>query len=220
MLNVIGAGFGRTGTESMKRALEMLGLGRCHHMYEVIEDPTQFARWQTVPVEIAPDWDTIYSDFGCAVDWPTAYYWRELSAHWPDAKVLLTVRDAESWWQSFAKTILPRLLQRRASGEIRGMGYRLIAQRTFGSRIEDADHCKAVFEAHNAAIIAEVPSDQLIVHELGAGWDDLCDRLGVPVPKDPFPRGNDSVGFEARNNAARARLEQTGLDDAMFPDAE
>jgi hypothetical protein len=109
-LDIIGAGFGRTGTESMKSALEMLGYGPCYHMYEVIPHKERFETWQGIyDGNIEPDWDAVFDGFKATVDWPAAHYWRELAAHFPEAKILLTYRDAESWYASMEKTILTLL---------------------------------------------------------------------------------------------------------------
>ena len=105
-LSVIGAGFGRTGTESMKLALEALGLGPCHHMKEGLPNPEQISLWRAVARGEPADWDQIFEGYRSAVDWPAAHYWRELAAHYPDAKVVLTVRSPESWYASMENTIL------------------------------------------------------------------------------------------------------------------
>ena len=97
-LSVIGAGFGRTGTESMKRALEILGLGPCHHMKEVIADPEQTRLWRSIARGSEANWDEGFAGYNASVDWPSSYFWRELSAHYPDAQILLTVRSSESWY--------------------------------------------------------------------------------------------------------------------------
>ena len=185
-LAVIGAGFGRTGTESMKRALEALGLGPCHHMIEVLKDPRQQEQWRDVAGGAAPDWDTIFHGYGAAVDWPSAYFWRELSAHYPDAKVLLTVRDAEGWYESFANTIL-KVLQ--SGGSPDSVGEKLIGEGVFGGRAGDRDHAIAVYEKSIAEVQASLPPERLLTYRVGDGWEPLCRFLDRPVPDMPFPRG-------------------------------
>jgi hypothetical protein len=142
-LEVIGAGFGRTGTESMKQALEILGLGPCHHMKEVMSNPAQLALWRAAARGELPDWDEAFAGYCSAVDWPSAYFWREVSAHYPEAKVLLTVRSAESWYESMDRTILAVL---RVSTDRNSIGLRLIARRVFGGRLDDRAHAIAVYE--------------------------------------------------------------------------
>ena len=106
-LEVIGAGFGRTGTASLKAALEILGYDPTHHMFEVMASKEQMALWHAIGAGSEPDWDKVYDGFPAAVDFPTASYWRELTGHYPDAKVILTVRSADSWWKSASATIIP-----------------------------------------------------------------------------------------------------------------
>ena len=194
-LAVFGAGFGRTGTESMKRALEALGLGPCHHMTEVLNDPRQQEQWRDVAGGAAPDWDAIFHGYGAAVDWPSAYFWRELSAHYPDAKVLLTVRDAEGWYESFANTIL-KVLQKGGSPD--SVGEKLIGEGVFGGRAHDRDHAIAVYEKSIADVRASLPPERLLTFHVGDGWEPLCRFLDRPVPDMPFPRCNTTADFQAR----------------------
>lgn len=204
-LKVIGAGFGRTGTESLKRALEMLGFGPCHHMYEILPDPDAYGAWERmVHGEEPANWDALYNGYSAAVDWPTCSFWQELSAYYPDAKVILSVRSADSWYRSYEKTILEVFRMRKDADQTRTMGYHLIANQTFGGRFDDPDHVKSVFEAHNQSVIDGVPPERLLVYNLGAGWGPLCSFLGVPVPEAPYPSGNAADEFHERNAKARA----------------
>ncbi len=201
-LAVIGAGFGRTGTESMKLALERLGLAPCHHMTEVIRNPEQVAFWRAAMKGERADWETGLSGFRAAVDWPSSFFWRELSAHYADAKVLLTVRDPESWYRSFAGTILPVA----SAGEPDSLGRQILA-RVFDDRADDPAHAMAVFERHNAAVRAAIPPERLLTYRVGDGWAPLCAFLGLPVPDTPFPRSNSTREFNdrfAKGGEARA----------------
>lgn len=203
-LKVIGASFGRTGTESLKRALEMLGYAPCHHMYEVMPYPEQVAKWQAISDGATPDWDNVYEGFEAAVDWPTARFWRELAEHYPEAKIVISVRSAESWYRSFSDTILQFFHQRRADGETHLFAYNMIANETFGNKIDDAEHCMAVYDAHLAEVRATIAPERLIEIELGAGWEPLCAGLGIPVPGEPYPSGNAKGAFHERTTAALA----------------
>ena len=193
-LEVIGAGFGRTGTESMKQALEILGLGPCHHMREVMSNPAQLALWRAAARGELPDWDEAFAGYRSAVDWPSAYFWREVSAHYPEAKVLLTVRSAESWYESMARTILPVL---RASTDPDSIGLRLVARRVFGGRLDDRAHAIAVYEKNIADVRDAFPPERLLTHRLGDGWQPLCRFLGKPVPDMPYPQSNSTEQFHA-----------------------
>lgn len=198
-IKAIGAGFGRTGTDSMREALTLLGLGPCHHMLEVITDADQQRTWRALAAETAPDetpdWEHLLAGFASCVDWPSAYYWRELMEAFPEAAVILTWRSPESWWASFEKTILPSIgrLQDPAS-----LGIALVANRVFGGRPGDRDHAIACYEANVAAVKAAVPPERLLVHRLGDGWEPLCAHLGVPVPDAPYPSRNSAREFQAR----------------------
>jgi len=194
-LSVIGAGFGRTGTESMKLALETLGLGPCHHMHEVHASPEQTLMWRKIARGEAPDWETVFAGFSSAVDWPSAFYWRQLAAFYPDAKVILTVRSTESWYASAVNTIFDRIGN---STDRDSLGVRLVRERVFGGRLDDADHVKAVFERNNAEVQASLPPERLLVYNLGDGWEPLCRFLSKPVPDTPYPNSNSTESFRAR----------------------
>ncbi|MEV0401924.1 sulfotransferase family protein [Actinoallomurus sp. NPDC050550] len=201
MLQVIGAGFGRTGTLSMKLALERLGFGPCHHMIELIDDQEQLDLWSRVAEDGTADWDMVYRDFRATVDWPGVTFWRQLVAHYPEAKVILTVRDPRSWYESAYESIYRArsyLADDPLSRERRELVGRLLWDGAFGGRFEDAEHAMAVFAAHNDEVRREVPAERLLEFQVKQGWGPLCDFLGVPVPDEPFPRSNDRQEFAAR----------------------
>jgi hypothetical protein len=190
-LAVIGTGFGRTGTDSMREALTILGFGPTHHML-VIAKPEQKAMWRALAAGAKPDWGKLFAGYHSCVDWPSAHYWRELIAVYPQARVILTVRSAESWWASFEKTILPAL---RDSTDQESLGLALIAKQVFGGRPGDQTHAIATYEAHVAAVKAEVPASRLLVHHLGDGWAPLCAHLRVAIPDQPYPSRNSAAEF-------------------------
>jgi hypothetical protein len=195
-LDIIGAGFGRTGTESMKRALEMLGFGPCYHMYEVAPHPGRYEHWLSVFDDGAdPKWDETFAGYRATVDWPGAHYWRELSDHYPEAKILLTVRSAESWYASMEKTILTFM---RDPENHPGMA-RALCNNAFGGNPHDKDHLIATYERNIAEVQGSFGPDRLLTYELGSGWEPLCDFLGVPVPEEAYPRGNATEEFHRRD---------------------
>lgn len=191
-LCVIGAGFGRTGTESMKLALEMLGLGPCHHMKEVLADPEQIALWRKAARGEPPDWEAAFAGYNAAVDWPAAFFWRELADYYPDAKILLTVRGAESWHASMEKTIFKTL---KVGADPASVGVKLIAERVFGGRPDDPAHAMAIYQRNTAEVQAAFPPERLLTHNLGDGWEPLCRLLGQPVPDAPYPHSNSAAEF-------------------------
>jgi len=197
-MKVIGLGAGRTGTLSLKLALERLGMGPCHHMEEVLQNqPVQVPLW-TAALDGDPDWQAIYSGYQSAVDWPTAGFPHELAAAWPSAKFILTVRSPQSWADSFSQTIYPLLTERdRIKAEMLpwiDMAMRVIEKTGFVSGL-DSVKLRQVFEAHNDAVRATIPSEQLLVYQVRDGWAPLCRFLDLPVPAEPFPRTNDRSEF-------------------------
>lgn len=197
-LRIIGAGVGRTGTFSLKLALNELGFGPCHHMEEVmINAPTQIPLWSTA-ADGNPDWETIYDGYESAVDWPTARFFRELSTAYPDAKFILTDRNPETWAQSFAATIYKLLAgPDEAPEKMRpwfDMSKKIITQTGFQPGLDEAGLSSA-FSAHCAAVKAAIPASRLLVYQVKQGWEPLCAFLDVPVPDTDFPRTNDRSEF-------------------------
>ena len=193
-LSVIGAGFGRTGTESMKLALELLELGPCHHMKEVLGDPEQTALWRGIAAGDPPDWEAAFAGYSAAVDWPSAFFWRELADVYPDAKILLTLRSPESWHASMGKTIFRTL---RESTDPDSLGVKLVAEGVFDGRLDDPAHAIAMYERNNAEVQAAFPPERLLTYHLGDGWEPLCQFLDKQVPSSPYPRSNSTVEFNA-----------------------
>jgi hypothetical protein len=202
-LKVVGAGFGRTGTLSLKTALEQLGFGPCYHMAEVFPRPEHIAMWHRLAFENQMDWDRLFTGFHATVDWPTARWWREIAAHYPDAKVLLSVRDPEAWYESMFNTIYqpmkspapddaPELI-RLQSQTIR----KSILAETFDNRFEDKAHAIEVFRRHNQNVRDSVSPARLLEFDVREGWEPLCRFLEVPIPNEPFPRLNDTATTQA-----------------------
>ena len=194
-LDIIGAGMGRTGTYSLKLALEQIGFGPCHHMTEVNRSPEQKALWRAAGKGHLPNWDAAYAGYRSAVDWPTAHFWRELSAYYSDAKVILTVRDPQAWYDSVAQTV--RFMM-DAANDPESFGVAVIGNGVFGGRYDDRDYAIAAYEAHNAAVRTALPQERLLVYQASEGWGPLCAFLGVPLPSEPFPRTNSTAEFRAR----------------------
>jgi len=199
-IKVIGAGFGRTGTDSMREALTILGFGPCHHMFEVISDEEQKRLWRALAQGAAPDWNRLLAGYASCVDWPSAYYWRDLIEFYPQARVVLTYRSPESWWASFEKTILAGI---NKSVDQESLGVALIAKQVFGGQANDRAEAIARYEANVKAVTASVPAERLLVHNLGDGWGPLCAHLGVAAPDQPYPSRNDASAFQTTFAALR-----------------
>ena len=210
-LQVIGAGFGRTGTLSLKQALNDLDHGPTYHMDEVVRRPSHVAAWLHYARTGEVRWDDLFARFRSGVDFPVSCAWAELAAHYPDAKVVLTVRDPEAWWTSTATTIyptrtmFPRWLLRAAPVAARWteMVDLLVWNGLFDGRFEDREHAISVFERHIAEVRATCPPERLLVFDVAEGWEPLCSFLGVAVPDQPFPRLNDAKTLRRRFTAIR-----------------
>ena len=197
-MKVIGAGVGRTGTMSLKLALQALGFGPCYHMEAVFNDlEKRVPQWNAV-LAGKPDWGAIYDGFQSAVDWPTAAFYRELHAAFPDAKFILSTRSPESWAASYGETIAKLIADRaNAPAPVQPwleMAHGVIAQNGFPDGLSDAELAER-FIAHNEAVKAAIPESRLLVFEVKQGWAPLCDFLGVDAPDGPFPRTNDRAEF-------------------------
>ena len=198
-LKVVGAGFGRTGTLSLKVALEKLGCGPCYHMMEVFPRPEHVAMWHRLAFGNPIDWDELFDGFQATVDWPSARWWREIAAHYPDAKVLLSVRDPEAWYKSMSDTIAQPLREPVPDGapEIvrlqSEMVRKAILAETFDNRFEDKAHSIDVFMRHSQEVRDAIDPARLLVFDVREGWAPLCRFLDVPIPDEPFPRLNDTA---------------------------
>ena len=211
-LEVIGAGFGRTGTMSLKVALEELGFGPCYHMTEVFANSEQVEFWEAAARGKHLDWGEVFRDYRATVDWPAAAFYEELMERYPDAKVILTVRDPERWYESTRSTIynvqktatspifslaalfVPRMKRMRRAAL---MAADLAWGQMFDGRFEDRAHAIGVFERWNEEVKERVPSEKLLVYQVKEGWEPLCEFLGAKVPKDkPFPHLNDAETFQ------------------------
>jgi hypothetical protein len=211
-LRVIGAGMGRTGTASLKRALEHLGFGPCHHMEEVIAHSEEVPTWQAAARGEPIDWAAFMGGWGASVDFPSALYYRELMAAFPDAKVILSVRDSDGWYESMRRTVVPMLTRfpirvvtpwlPRVGNPGKVMGKTRLRAELL-DRFDDRAHAISVFERWNDDVRKTVPPDRLLVFEAKQGWAPLCAFLGVPVPDVPFPRVNDAAEFERRVRMAK-----------------
>jgi hypothetical protein len=204
-LRIIGAGLGRTGTTSLKTALEDLLGGRCYHMFEVRERPEDPDVWGDAYGGTLPDWASFFDGYEATVDWPSAPFWRELSEVFPEAPILLSVRDADAWWKSVSSTIFIAVATYFApdapdDGWTR-MGRGMMTK--FTPAWQDEERAKAAFLAYNDHVRTTAPSHRLIEWSPDDGWEPICSALGLGVPDRPFPH---------MNTTAQARA-QLGLDE-------
>lgn len=222
-MKVIGAGFGRTGTMSLKVALETLGFGPCYHMMEVFSHPEHAQRWEAAWLGEPVDFDDLLEGYEAAVDWPACAFYEELMQRYPEAKVILTVRDPERWYESVRNTIyeLTRLSTRSLFSRLSlafislarfgkfsiwpwRIAEEIVLRGTFDEKFEDKRHAIEVFERHNEDVRRRVPEGRLLTFEVKEGWGPMCEFLGVEAPDEPFPRLNDAA--ELRRMIVVARL--------------
>jgi len=199
-LKVIGSGFGRTGTMSMKEALGVLGLGPCHHMIEVMENPAQPAFWKAIAAGEPVDWADVFEGYNSQVDWPGAHVWHETSIAFPDARVIHTERPEDAWWESFNKTIgkfftvasdldLPPHI-----ADIFETMNGWFVKEAFGD-FNDRDTAIAAYRLNNEKVRDTIPADRLLVFHVADGWEPLCRFLELPVPETAFPHRHPKKEF-------------------------
>lgn len=200
-LKVIGAGLGRTGTLSLKLALEQVGFGPCYHMMEVFRGgATRIPHWNAIAENNNPGWDTVFDGFQSTVDWPACNYYRELMDKYPDAKVILSHRPAEKWFASTQATIFGDM----PPGVPRPPFISKIISDIVGPDWHDKDKVIAAYERHNAEVRASVPKAKLFEFQPTDGWAPLCAFLDVPVPDAPYPQVNSTEDFRSGRIAAQA----------------
>jgi hypothetical protein len=201
-LRVVGPGIGRTGTSSLKLALERLLGGRCHHMSEILADrERELALWAPALRGERVNWEEVFSGYVAQADFPGAAFWREISEAFPDALVVLSTRPAETWYRSAAATIF-QLGDDHASSTFRDLW-----REWLGDQFDDRDAMIAAYERHNAEVRSSIAADRLLEWTVTDGWAPLCDRLGLPVPDEAFPLTNTTAEFRAKN----------GLNDIAGP---
>ena len=200
-MKVLGAGFGRTGTMSLKIALEKLGIGPCYHMREVISHPSHIKIWYDISRGEHPNWDRLFSGFNSAVDFPVCLFYEELVNKFPDAKFILTLRDFDTWYKSTANTIykVPTMLPgwfKRVVYPIRmfiEMQVILIWVGLFKNNFSDRESTELVYNEHIESVKKTISADKLLIYRINEGWGPLCEFLNVEKPETPFPKVNDTA---------------------------
>lgn len=199
-LSVVGAGLGRTGTNSLKLALEQLLDGPCYHMSELFPRPQHIPVWHEAIHGRPVDWATLFEGFRATVDWPGAAVWDQIHESYPDAVVVLSVRQSpEAWWNSFSQTILAVMERGQTDAPADdpwfAMATSMLGQFSPGGL--DRDSAIRAYEAHNETVRQTVPAGQLVEWEPGQGWGPLCAGLGLAEPAAPFPHVNTADDFRS-----------------------
>lgn len=211
-MKIIGSGFGRTGTLSLKAALEILGFAPCYHMQTVIKQPRHIKLWQKIAYGELVPWDTIFAGYQAAVDFPASIFYQELLAQYPHAKIIHTVRDPDRWYSSTEETIFrfannfPTWLQFfiRPLHNFADMQQRLIWDGLFDGRFQDRNYAIHIFNQATENVQQHVPPEKLLIFQVKEGWEPLCAFLNVPIPDVPFPHVNDRATMQRHMKRVRA----------------
>lgn len=212
MLKVINLSVGRTGTMSLKHALEELGLIKCYHFAEFYEHPEHLSLWLSVSRGEKMDWDKIFYGYQASVYWVPCYNYQAILEYYPDAKVILTVRDPEAWYKSVYDTVYRynrltwyrKLIllvmglfkpQLRTMHAVWQLQEQTLWKKTFQGRFHDKNYAIEVFKKHITEVKCNVPEERLLVFNIKEGWGPLCQFLNIPVPTTPFPHVNDTASF-------------------------
>jgi hypothetical protein len=168
-------------------------------MVEVFQTPGAPELWERAAKGEDGLWAEIFDGFGATVDWPSSSFYDRLARHYPDAKIILTTRDADKWFESTQNTIFKALDERLADTSVAwNRMAKLIVADMFDGRLHDRDHVISVYKAHNERVRRTIPAARLLDYQVSQGWEPLCKFLGVPVPATPFPRVNSTEEFQAR----------------------
>jgi|TARA_B100000768_G_scaffold173325_1_gene182467 hypothetical protein len=206
-IEVIGAGFGRTGTLSLKLALETLGFDKCYHMMEVSLNLSHSKLWSRVAKGQSVDWAQLFTGYKASVDWPSSSFWREQYKAYPEARIILSLRDSDKWYESVMNTIWRASEKARLDAENSEdeealarstMVYEVIWNGVFDGRMGDKAHVIDCYEKHNQEVIDHVAADKLLVYRPGDGWEPLCNFLQQPIPEKDYPRVNSTDDFNRR----------------------
>lgn len=212
-IKIVGAGFPRTGTNTLKQALEQLGYSKTYHFKEMIANPTDLQYWLTLEQTGTTNWDALYDGFEASVDLPAYPWYMEHMEKYPDAKVILTVRPFDKWYDSLYNTIYqagPRTLPEKLvmlskllfNPRLRAMikcvkfAKRRIFEVELQGKFEDKAFAEKVFNDHIEKVKATVPADKLLVYDVRDGWGPLCKFLGVPEPAEALPHLNKKENFK------------------------
>lgn len=212
-IKVIGAGHGRTGTHSLKLALEELGFGRCYHMSELLEHPERIQHWEALYSGNPVDWNALFDGYQATVDYPANLCYQKILTNYPDAKVILTVRDPESWYDSVRSTtnrvnfqkpwqLLSLVLRLPFSSYLQHLMrvFKLAFnywQLAFDGKFKNKAYAIQKYLDYNQKVQNTVPANNLLLYNIKDGWEPLCQFLNKPIPNTDFPHSNDRKSFHA-----------------------
>lgn len=214
-LEIIGTGLGRTGTTTLKGALERLGFGKCYHMSEVFDQPEKIPLWRRAAYGEPVDWEEVFAGYRATVDWPSCHFWRALAARYPDAKIIHTIRSSpEVWYRSFSRTIAEAMSEPPPDDhplrEWWDAVHRIIVEETFGGRPDDEETAIAAYNRREEEVRAAIDPSRLLVYDVAEGWEPLCRFLGITAPDEPMPKTNTTDEFRAVLAARREGMAKPG----------
>lgn len=211
-IKIVGAGYGRTGTKSLQLALEKLGYGKCYHMEELFRNPAGITHWKNAYQGKKVDWTSLFQNYQSIVDFPGAIYYKEIANHFPDTKVILSVRDPEKWYQSVRATIfgfdpgpaikmkmlfkMPFSAPARNLFQVIQQSNKAIWNQYFEDKFEDKDYAIQRFKQHIEEAKRVIPKERLLIFDAKDGWQPLCDFLGKEIPSEPYPNSNKKEDFQ------------------------
>lgn len=207
-IKVIGAGFGRTGTASLRTALEKLGFNKCYHMHEILVDQSRAKSWYKASQGKDVNWDRVFDGYQAMLDWPSCSFYKNLVEKYPEAMVILTVRDPEEWYKSVSETVYPlsnsfskwHAWFSPTARIMKGMLFKIIWEGTFHGKFEDKEYAKTIFNRHIEEVKRTVSEEKLLIYKVTEGWKPLCEFLKVDEPEEPFPRVNGLEEFHIKGN--------------------
>ncbi len=213
-MKIIGAGFGRTGTTSLKLALEKLGFGKCYHMEELLKNPEGVKYWQKAFNEKKVDWENLFITYQSIVDFPGALYYKELADYYSHSKIILTIRDPEEWYHSVYSTIfsfdpgpliklkmvlmMPFSTPARKLFQVIMFNNKSTWEKYFEGNFKDKKYAIQRFNDHIEEVKNYIPKERLLIFECKEGWEPLCDFLNVEIPTEPYPNSNKQEDFHVR----------------------
>ena len=211
-IKIIGAGLPRTGTNTLREALEILGFSKTYHMKHLLVHPEDLHYWATLKATGTTDWEALYDGYQATVDFPCYPWYKEHMKQYPDAKVILSLRPFEKWYTSYHSTIWkaqnPPEAERAAMGEriaadprlqsvmkVMGFSKQVMSQDHFQGKFLDKEFMEKLFNEYNEEVKGYVPADKLLVFDVTEGWEPLCKFLNAEVPNEPLPHTNKKEDF-------------------------
>lgn len=211
-IKIIGAGLPRTGTNTLRESLELLGFCKTYHMKQLLVNPENLHYWTTLKSTGTTNWEELYNGYQATVDFPCYPWYKEHMKQYPDAKVILTTRPFEKWYQSFYSTIWhtqnppeeqkPEMMKKVASDprlqsvmKVMGFAKQAMNEDHFQGRFLDKEFMENLFNEHHEEVKNYVPANKLLVFNVSEGWEPLCEFLDVKVPTEPLPHTNKREDF-------------------------